>query len=36
MTGVKLGALLMPNGEILSMGKSLGYFEEFKGHVSLR
>jgi hypothetical protein len=29
ITPIFLDAVILPNGEIISMGKSLGYFREF-------
>lgn len=29
----KLGCVLMPNGEIISLGKTIGYFKDYKKHL---
>jgi len=34
MTVCKLEVLVMPNGEILCLGKTLGWFQEFKEFLS--
>ncbi len=34
MTVCKLEVLVMPNGEILCLGKTLGWFKEFKEFLS--
>lgn len=34
MTIAKLEVLIMPNGEILSLGKRVGYFKEFAKSLS--
>ena len=33
VTLVYVDAVLMPNGEIVCLGKTLGMFEKIKGHV---
>ncbi len=30
---IKLGAILMPNGEIICMGNCIGWFEDLKDYV---
>ena len=36
ITICNLECVLMPNGEIISMGKSLGYFKRFKKYLTLK
>ena len=31
----KLQVILMPNGEILSMGKTIGWFKDFKKYLEI-
>jgi len=33
ITPVVVGAVLMPQGEIICMGKTLGWFKDMKDHV---
>lgn len=34
MTIAKLEVIIMPNGEVISSGKTLGWFDELKKHLS--
>ena len=34
MTVVKLKAVLMPQGEIICLGKTIGWFKEFKDYLT--
>lgn len=36
LTICSLEVLVMPNGEILCMGKSIGWFKNFKKHLKLK
>jgi hypothetical protein len=33
ITGCLLECVLMPNGEIISMGKQIGFFKDYKEHL---
>ena len=36
ITSCDLECVLMPNGEILSLGKTIGYFKEYKKYLKIR
>ena len=35
ITICKLECVLMPNGEIISMGKTIGWFKDFKKYIQI-
>ncbi len=34
ITAAVLNCVVMPNGEVISMGKTIGFVEDFKGELS--
>lgn len=34
ITSAKLGVVIMPNGEVICLGKTVGWFEELKDYLS--